>query len=140
MIESHEEVPRLYPFHYPIGLQLVAFPQMTRPCIAEISTWRMGDQQVPINVVFGSVHRFENANRHLRQFCRIAEDVPLRMPAAGFLDVAGVGFMPFRPERLADGLGFLAGYQNFHASPSLPAGERKYDNQHFSHLMCPQCS
>lgn len=38
---------------------------------------------------------------------RIAQDVPLRMPARRLLNVAGVGFVAFCPECFADFLRFL---------------------------------
>jgi hypothetical protein len=40
--ETHKQISALNPFHHPVGLQLVAFPQMPRSGVAEVGTRWMG--------------------------------------------------------------------------------------------------
>lgn len=104
--EAHEQISALNAKHHSAGLKLMPFPKVTCASIRQVCARRVSNEQVPLaNVMRYAIHRHDLPP--LQSLERIAQDVSLRMPARRLLNVAGVGFVTFCPERLADFLRFL---------------------------------
>ncbi len=113
--EPHKQVAALNAQHYAVSLKLVPFPEMPCAGIAQICAGRVRNEQVPsINVMPFIIHRLNLPSSQGQQ--SIAKDVPFRVTARWFLNVAGVGFVSFCPESIAYFLRFLTGDKHFHLS------------------------
>lgn len=95
------------------------FPQMFRPCIAGFCAWWVGNNQIPFVYCGSAPPACYKFTVSIQEWQAISLNVPFRVSAAAFQQIAAIRFMPSGPECFANLLAFFTGDKYTHVLTPL---------------------